>query len=97
MPRLTIEPNDRITFKIVHQDEHVVVISKPAGLVTAPGLGHETDSLLNALFAKWGPKLQNLGKSRDFGMLHRLDRDTSGLVVVALSNPAYDTLRKGFE
>lgn len=97
MPRLTIEPNDRITFKIVHQDEHVVVVSKPAGLVTAPGLGHESDSLLNALFAKWGPKLQNLGKSRDFGMLHRLDRDTSGLVVVALSNPAYDALREGFE
>ncbi|GJQ28452.1 MAG: hypothetical protein HBSAPP03_03360 [Phycisphaerae bacterium] len=97
MPRLSIEPNDAITYKVHYQDEHVVVVGKPAGLVTTPGLGHERDSLLNALFARWGHDLQNLGKSRDFGLLHRLDRDTSGLVVAALTARAYDALREAFE
>jgi 23S rRNA pseudouridine1911/1915/1917 synthase len=94
---LTIEPNENVTFKVRYEDEDVVVVNKPARVVTLPGLGHEKDSLLNGLFAKYGPKLQNLGKSRDFGLLHRLDRDTSGLVILALRAQAYDRLREIFE
>lgn len=97
MAKLSIEPNERVTFKVMHLDEGVVVVSKAAGLVTAPGLGHEADSLLNGLFARWGPALQNLGRSRDFGLLHRLDKETSGLVVAALTTRAYDGLREAFE
>ncbi|MBC7834905.1 MAG: RluA family pseudouridine synthase [Phycisphaerales bacterium] len=94
---LSILPNERVTYKLEHADEHVLVINKRAGLVTQPGLGHERDSLLNGLFAAYGQQLQNLGKSRDFGLLHRLDRETSGLLVVALTTRAYDALRTAFE
>jgi len=85
-----------VQFKVLHEDSDVLVIGKPAHLVTQPGLGHESDSLLNGLFARWGKQLQNLGKARDFGLLHRLDRETSGLLVVALTASAYDGLRAAF-
>ncbi len=74
-----------------------MVVLKPAGLVTQPGAGHERDSLLNGLFARHGAALQKLGSVRDYGLLHRLDRETSGLLVVALRPASYDALRKGFE
>lgn len=94
---LSIEPNEQITFGIAHQDADIVVVEKPARVPTQPGKGHRTDTLLNGLFARFGPQLQNLGKARDFGLLHRLDKDTSGLLVVALRTGAYDTLRAAFE
>ncbi len=94
---LSIEPNSRVRFKVIHEDEHLLVLDKPPGLVTQPGKGHDDDTLLNGLFARWGATLQNLGKSRDFGLLHRLDRSTSGLILVALKAPAYDILRAAFE
>ena len=74
---LSVRPNERITFKVRHEDADVAVVDKPAGVVTQPGKGHEHDTLLNGLFARWGPLLQNLGKGRDYGLLHRLDRATS--------------------
>ncbi len=94
---LSIEPNDSVTLKIRHRDDDLLVVDKPARLVTQPGKGHESDSLLNGLFVEFGAKLQNLGRARDFGLLHRLDRQTSGLLVVALTRSAYDSLRDGFE
>jgi 23S rRNA pseudouridine1911/1915/1917 synthase len=97
MTRLSIEPNERITYKVRYQDADVVVVNKPSGVVTLPGLGHDRDTLLNGLFAAYGPRLQNLGRARDFGLLHRLDRETSGLVMVALTPRAYDALRADFE
>jgi 23S rRNA pseudouridine1911/1915/1917 synthase len=95
--QLSIEPNPRLRFNILHEDEHLLVVNKPPGLVTQPGKGHERDTLLNGLFARFGHQLQNLGKARDFGLLHRLDRSTSGLVLVALRASAYDALRAQFE
>jgi 23S rRNA pseudouridine1911/1915/1917 synthase len=93
----SVEPNTRVTFKVRYEDEDLIVVDKPPGLVTQPGLGHERDTLLNGLFARCGPKLQNLGKARDFGLLHRLDRQASGLLLVGLRPAAYDALRKAFE
>lgn len=94
---LSIPPNDRIRFKIRYRDPEFVVVEKPAGVVTQPGKGHEEDALLNGLFATFGAQLQQLGSARDFGLLHRLDRPTSGLVLVALTKDAYDSLRSAFE
>lgn len=94
---LSVKPNEHVTFRIRHEDSAVVVVEKPARLVTQPGKGHEDDTLLNGLFARWGAALQNLGSSRDFGLLHRLDRDTSGLIVIALTASAYDAMREKFE
>ena len=97
MANLSISPNPKISFKLRHEDSDVIVVDKPSRLVTQPGKGHEDDTLLNGLFAKYGDLLQNLGRSRDFGLLHRLDRQTSGLLIVALKSRAYDALREQFE
>lgn len=97
MTQLSVEPNDQITFKVRHKDDHLLVVGKPSGVVTTPGKGHDRNSLLNGLFAQRGERLQQLGKARDFGLLHRLDRATSGLVLVALSRECYDGLREAFE
>jgi 23S rRNA pseudouridine1911/1915/1917 synthase len=94
---LSITPNPDITFKILHEDDHLLVVEKPSRLVTQPGKGHDTDTLLNGLFARWGKPLQKLGAARDFGLLHRLDRQTSGVLVVALRPEAYDAVRGQFE
>ena len=94
---LTIDPNPRVTFGVRFEDEHLLVVEKPARVPTQPGKGHAADTLLNGLFARYGAQLQNLGKARDFGLLHRLDRETSGLLIIALRPAAYDALRRSFE
>lgn len=94
---LSVTPSDRVGFAVKFADPDFLVLEKRAGLVTQPGKGHESDTLLNGLFARYGTQLQNLGAARDFGLLHRLDRETSGLLVVALARRAYDHLRAQFE
>ncbi|MEM1331148.1 MAG: RluA family pseudouridine synthase [Planctomycetota bacterium] len=91
------DPNERVTYREVHRDEDLLVVEKRSGLVTVPGVGHEHDTLLNGLVANDGDRLVNLGESRGYGLLHRLDRETSGLVLVALSVRAYDAMRAAFE
>ena len=93
----SVEPNDDVPYEIRHADDDFLVVDKPARVVTQPGKKHEHDSLLNGLFSVYGKALQNLGDARGWGLLHRLDKDTSGLVLVALRNRAYDHLRKQFE
>src|SRR5271170_4041915 len=90
-------PNPDVPFEVVHADADLLVIAKPVGVVTQPGLGHARDSLLNGLFSKYGPKLKNLGVRRDWGLLHRLDRFSSGLLLVGLTPSAYDSLREDFQ
>lgn len=97
MANFSIEPNELVRYKVRFADEHLLVVEKPAHVVSVPGAGHERASLLNGLFTTHGKQLQNLGKDRDFGMLHRLDRETSGLLIVALRASAYDRLREKFE
>ncbi len=92
-----IEPNERVTFRELYRDEHLVVVEKPARVVTMPGVGHQHDTLLNGLYARFGDRLRQLGVARDHGLVHRLDRETSGVLVVALSHEAYDGLRASFE
>ena len=92
----SVEPNPRVTFRVCHEDEDLLVVEKPGRVVTQPGVGHQHDTLLNGLFASYADRLQNLGEARDFGLVHRLDRETSGLVVVALSPRAYDAMREQF-
>src|SRR5437870_3214775 len=96
MPQFSVPPNALVPFTIQYEDDDLLVVEKPAGVVTQPGKGHARDALLNGLFERFGPRLQNLGAARDWGLLHRLDRDTSGLVVVALRPKAYDSLRAAF-
>lgn len=89
--------NAAVQFDVLLSDARVLVVNKPPGVVTEPGLGHRDDSLMNGLFSKWSNQLGALGEKRDYGLLHRLDRDTSGAVIVALDADAYDRLRVQFE
>jgi len=88
--------NPRIPFKTVFVDEHLLVVSKRRGRVTLPGRGHARDTLLNGVFAAYGASLAKLGARRDYGLLHRLDRATSGLVVFARTADAYESMREAF-
>jgi len=82
-----LEPED-IALEVVHQDEHVLVLNKPAGLVVHPGAGNPAGTMLNALLHH-DPKLAELPRG---GIVHRLDKETSGLMVVARSLPAHTAL-----
>lgn len=93
----SIEPNAAVPFEVRFANSDLLVVEKPAGVVTQPGKKHLRDSLLNGLFCKYGRLLQNVGLARDWGLLHRLDKDTSGLVIVALRPRAYDHLLEQFK
>jgi 23S rRNA pseudouridine1911/1915/1917 synthase len=89
-PDLPPEP-EPIDLHIVHEDEDVIVVDKPAGLVVHPGAGHPSGTLVNGLLARY-PELRGVGDPMRPGLVHRLDRDTSGLLVVARSEAAYERL-----
>lgn len=95
-PNFSYFPNPAVAHRIVLADPAFLCVYKAAGVVTQPGEGHDRDTLLNGLFASHGTTLQNLGRARDFGLVHRLDRTTSGLVLVALTPEAYTGLRAQF-
>ena len=85
-----------IPLDIVFEDEHLVVINKPAGLVVHPAGGHEDGTLVNALIAHCGESLSGIGGVRRPGIVHRLDKDTSGLLVVAKNDRAHQNLARQF-
>ncbi len=74
---------EAIALAILHEDDDLVVIDKPAGLVVHPAPGNETGTLVNALLAHCGESLTGIGGERRPGIVHRLDRDTSGVMVAA--------------
>ena len=88
------EPED-IPLDVVFEDDDMIVVNKPAGLVVHPAPGHFTGTLVNALLHHC-PKLSGIGGVARPGIVHRLDQDTSGLIVVAKSQAAMDGLVKAF-
>lgn len=84
-----------IQIKLLFRDEHVVVVDKPAGMVVYPAAGHRSGTLMNAL-AYHCPKLAGIGGPLRPGVVHRLDKDTSGVMVVALEDKAYYNLVEQF-
>jgi 23S rRNA pseudouridine1911/1915/1917 synthase len=80
---------------ILYSDEHLVVVDKPAGLVVYPSAGHEQGTLMNAVLYHCG-KTASIGGPLRPGVVHRLDKDTSGVMVVALSDEAYYGLIEQF-
>ena len=87
---------EEIALRIVHEDKDLIVIDKPAGLVVHPGAGNETGTLVNALIAHCGESLSGIGGVRRPGIVHRLDKDTSGLLVVAKNDRAHHGLSDQF-
>ncbi len=80
-----------VEFGVVYEDETLIVIDKPAGLVVHPGAGHSGSTLVHGLIAQF-PELASVGEEFRPGLVHRLDRGTSGLLVVARTQAAYEDL-----
>ncbi len=87
---------EKIPLDIRFEDDFLVVLDKPAGLVVHPGAGHETGTLVNALIAHCGESLSGIGGVKRPGIVHRLDKVTSGLLVVAKTDAAHQGLSKLF-
>jgi 23S rRNA pseudouridine1911/1915/1917 synthase len=85
-----------IALDIVFEDDDIIVIDKPAGLVVHPAAGHATGTLVNALIAHCGASLSGIGGVKRPGIVHRLDKDTSGLMVVAKNDRAHASLTAQF-
>ena len=87
---------ENIALDIVYEDDDIIVIDKPRGLVVHPAAGHETGTLVNALIAHCGTSLSGIGGVRRPGIVHRLDKDTTGLMVVAKNDLAHQSLSAQF-
>lgn len=85
-----------IAIDIIYEDENVVVINKPSGLVVHPGAGNDDNTLVNALLYHW-PQIANVGEAGRQGIVHRLDKDTSGVLIVAKTSSGYTWLVKQFK
>ena len=86
-----------IKLNIVYEDEDILIINKPAGLVVHPGAGNKSGTLVNALIHYCGNSLSTIGDNSRPGIVHRIDKDTSGLLVIAKNDAAHLNLAKQFE
>jgi len=91
LPALEEMAAEAIPLTIVYEDAHVLVVDKPAGMVTHPGAGRSTGTLAAAALAH-APEIAGVGGPRRPGIVHRLDKGTSGLIVLAKTRQAYDAL-----
>ena len=85
-----------IPLVVVYEDEHLLVIDKPAGMVVHPAAGNRDGTLVNALLHHCGPSLSGIGGVARPGIVHRIDKDTSGLLLVAKSDVAHEGLSRQF-
>lgn len=88
---IKIEPQN-IPLEIVYEDENMLVVNKPSGMLTHPTSIERTNTLVNALLFKYGSNLSDINGEFRRGILHRLDRNTSGLLMVAKNNLAHEFL-----
>lgn len=88
---------EAIPLVILHEDDDLIVIDKPAGMVVHPAPGSPSGTLVNALLAHCGDTLSGIGGEKRPGIVHRIDKDTSGLLVVAKSDRAHHGLAAQFE
>jgi 23S rRNA pseudouridine1911/1915/1917 synthase len=97
-PPIPAEPEaEAIDLDVVFEDSHLIVINKPAGLVVHPAAGHDSGTLVNALLAHCGTSLSGIGGVKRPGIVHRLDKDTSGLLVIAKNDAAHQSLSEQFQ
>jgi 23S rRNA pseudouridine1911/1915/1917 synthase len=87
----SLEP-EIVDFAVRYEDPHLAVVDKPSGVVTHPGAGNRAGTLAAGILHRW-PRVRGVGAEDRWGLVHRLDRGTSGLLVVALDWPAYEGLR----
>jgi 23S rRNA pseudouridine1911/1915/1917 synthase len=87
---------EAIALDVVYEDDDIIVIDKPRGLVVHPAAGHGAGTLVNALIAHCGDSLSGIGGVKRPGIVHRLDKDTTGLMVVAKTDRAHRALAAQF-
>lgn len=86
-----IEADEAVSFDVVYSDDQIIVVDKPAGLVVHPGSGNLTGTLVNGIVARF-PEVLGVGEPDRPGVVHRLDKGTSGLMLVARTSEAYERL-----
>jgi len=96
-PAPAVPEGEAMSLAIVYEDAHLVIVDKPAGLVVHPAAGHATGTLVNALITHCGESLSGIGGVKRPGIVHRLDKDTSGLLVVAKTDLAHQGLSAQFQ
>ncbi len=87
---------ENLPLDVIYQDENAIVINKPAGLIVHPGAGHTTGTVVNAALYRW-PELRQVGEPERPGVVHRLDKETSGVLVLARTQSAYTWLVRQFK
>src|SRR6476660_9018008 len=95
-PEPALPKGETIPLNIVYEDDAIIVIDKPKDLVVHPAAGHASGTLVNALIAHCGDSLSGIGGVKRPGIVHRLDKDTTGLMVVAKTDKAHRALAKQF-
>ena len=80
---------ENIPIEVIYEDSDIVVVNKPKGMVVHPGNGNLDGTLVNAIMAKCGDSLSGIGGEIRPGIVHRIDKDTSGLLIVAKNNNAH--------
>lgn len=94
---VSLEPDSKVKFSVVFDGKDFAVIDKPAGLVVHPSHTHKKGTLVNGLLARW-PEIRGVGEDASRpGIVHRLDKETSGLMAVAKSQPMFLWLKKQFQ
>ncbi|MFT5269603.1 MAG: 23S rRNA pseudouridine1911/1915/1917 synthase [Acidimicrobiales bacterium] len=88
---ITLDADPDVEFEVVFADDDVIVVNKPVGLIVHPGAGRPDETLVNGLLARF-PEIDEVGQVGRPGIVHRLDGETSGLLVVARTAAAYDVL-----
>lgn len=86
-----------LPFQVIYEDEYLLIVDKPSGLTVHPGAGNNTHTLVNALLAVYGNNLSNIAGDDRPGIVHRIDKDTSGLMIVAKNNHSHILLAKQLE
>ena len=88
---------ENLPIRILHEDDDIIVVDKAAGMVVHPAVGHASGTLVNALLFHCGDSLQGVGGERRPGIVHRLDKDTSGVIMVAKNERAHVRLSRQFK
>src|SRR5215510_10195553 len=96
LPEPAVPQGEEIPLNIVYEDDAIIVIDKPKDLVVHPAAGHASGTLVNALIAHCGDSLSGIGGVKRPGIVHRLDKDTTGLLVVAKNDKTHKALSKQF-
>lgn len=91
--KLSVEPED-IPLDIVYEDDDVLVVNKPKGMVVHPAVGNYTGTLVNAIMYHCGERLSSINGVIRPGIVHRIDKDTSGLLMIAKNNKAHESLSR---